>query len=128
MADGMNHVHLVGNLCDDANHRDTSTGRHVARFRVAVSTTYADDHGEKQTRCDYLPCVWWGRRPQGAKNLLIKGARVAIYGELTSSRYSDDAGKAHHRLEVTVYDMTFERLPERTQAEGTHRDGQGATT
>lgn len=126
--DGMNHVHLVGNLCDDANHRDTASDRHVARFRVAVSVTYVDDHGEKKTRCDYLPCVWWGRRPQGARNLLVKGARVALHGELTSSKFDDKDGKTQHRIEITVRDLTFEGLPERTQAEGAKRNSQGATT
>lgn len=111
--DGFNQVILIGNLCDDAQHRETQHGRHVARFRVAVSQTYTDATNTRQTSTQFVPCVWWGTRPKSTTAMLIKGARVAVLGRLETSSYEKD-GTKHHRMEVVVSDMTFERIPGKT--------------
>lgn len=113
--DGLNQAFTVGNLCDDADHRETQHGRHVARFRVATSTTYTDANNTRKTSVQYVPCVWWGTRPKGAAPFLVKGARVAIVGRLETSSYEDAVThKTHHRMEVVVSDLTFERIPGKT--------------
>lgn len=111
--DGINITCLAGNLCADADHRETQHGRHVARFRVAVSQSYTNDKGERKSSTQYVPVVWWGSRPKATTSMLVKGARVIVVGRLETS-VEQKGDERRHRMEVVANDVTFERIPGKT--------------
>jgi single-strand DNA-binding protein len=91
----MNIVALVGNLATDPELRQTSGGRAVCSFRVAVSRPGG-------TEADFFTVVAWERQAEVCAEFLGVGRRVAIDGRLHHSTWSTEDGR-RSKVEVIAH-------------------------
>ena len=89
---------FTGRIGKDAETRHTQSGAAVASFSVAVDIGYGD---KKETL--WLDCSIWGKRAEGGLiQYLVKGAQVAITGDLSAREYN---GKTYLQVRVDEIDL-----------------------
>jgi hypothetical protein len=96
----MNSVQLLGNLARDPEIRSTTTGKTVARFTVACSSSYVSATGEKREMTDFVPCVAWGNLAESCQENLAKGKRVFVQGRFSRRSYETQDGQKRYMTEV----------------------------
>jgi single-strand DNA-binding protein len=122
----MNVCVLVGNLATDPELRQTSGGRAVCTFRLAVSRPSGTD-------ADFFTVVAWERQAEICKQYLSIGRRVAIEGRLHHSTWQVDvdpnaegeAQRSNRRSKVEVIASRVELLGGGTRREQGEGEGEG---
>jgi single-strand DNA-binding protein len=121
----MNVCVLVGNLATDPELRQTSGGKAVCTFRLAVSRPGGSD-------ADFFTVVAWERQAEICKEYLAIGRRVAVEGRLHHSTWQVDVApsadgeatpqRSNRRSKVELIAHRVELLggapPRREQTEG----------
>lgn len=74
----MLNLSLAGTLGRDAEYREGQNGKGRCQFSVAVNVGY----GENKTTI-WIDVTRWGEGSKGLANLLRKGSKVAINGEMS---------------------------------------------
>ena len=74
----VNSIRLHGFLCKPPRFRTTPSGRDICDLMLAVNRNYR--------KCDYIPCVAWGRDASFAKDFKV-GDSVFIEGRIQSREY-----------------------------------------
>lgn len=74
----VNEVRLTGDLCKMPIYRTTPFGRQICDMMLAVHRKYG--------KCDYIPCIAWGRTARYASRLRV-GDRVTVTGRFQSRAY-----------------------------------------
>lgn len=97
----MNVLSAIGNI-NNPELRFLSNGDPVLQFSFALNSGY----GQKQVTT-WLNCSLFGKRAQTLADMLKKGDKVGITGELTNRPYTDKAGNEKHSLDVRVSDVTL---------------------
>jgi single-strand DNA-binding protein len=94
-------VIIVGNVGRDAEFRYTPQGIAVCDFSVAVNkvTGRGEDRKESTT---WFKVTVWRDRAEIAQQLIKKGRKVMVIGEVKASAYTDKTGKPMASLEVTA--------------------------
>lgn len=97
----INVIRLHGHLCKTPNYRKTATGREICDLLMAVNRNY--------NRCDYLPCITWGRDAKYSSNFTI-GSNLYVTGRIQSRTYrkynkADDTYTENEVYEVSVSDV-----------------------
>ena len=106
MADDINKAMLVGRLTRDSELQYTNSGYALCKFSLAVNRrkkqgeTWVDE-------ANYFDINLWGRRGESLNQYLIKGAQVAIEGQLRQERWEKDGVK---RSKVTIEAVNIQLL------------------
>lgn len=95
----MNKYIGCGNLVRNPESRQTSTGKAVCNFTIAIN-------GYNDT-VDFIPVVVWGTQAENCAKYLTKGSKVAVVGELKSRSYEDKDGNKRSVLEVVASEVEF---------------------
>ena len=95
----MNSVNLMGRLCNDIEIRNTTTGKSVGTFLLAVNAG--------KDKSYFFPCVAWERRADTIAKYFHKGDLIGISGILTSRQYEDANGNKRTAIEVNVNAIDF---------------------
>lgn len=105
---------IVGNVGRDPEFRYTSEGVPVCTFSVAVNkvTGRGDQRTEKTT---WFRVTIWRERAETASQLIKKGQRILVVGEVSARAYATQDGKVAASLEVTAGD--FRLLSARGEAD-----------
>lgn len=74
----MLNLSFAGALGRDAEYRENDSGKGRCQFSVAVNTGY----GDKKTTT-WIDVTRWGEGAKGLSNLLSKGSKVAVNGEMS---------------------------------------------
>ena len=99
----MNVFTCTGRLGRDSKTNQTQGGTSVCNFALAVESGFGD---KKQTI--WLDCALWGKRAEGAlPQYLIKGAQVAVSGEMATREYQDNNGVNRTAVTLRVNDLTL---------------------
>ena len=99
----MNVFSCTGRLGRDSKTNQTQGGTSVCNFALAVESGFGDN---KQTI--WLDCALWGKRAEGAlPQYLIKGAQVAVSGEMATREYQDNSGVNRTAVTLRVNDLTL---------------------
>lgn len=98
----MNTVILTGRVTKDIEARDTSTGRKVASFTIAVDRRTKDG---KAT--DFFDCVAWGKTAELLGEYVKKGNMIGVDGSLQTRTYEDKNGVTHKVVEVLTDKVDF---------------------
>ena len=99
----MNVFSCTGRLGRDSKTNQTQGGTSVCNFALAVESGFGD---KKQTI--WLDCALWGKRAEGAlPQYLIKGAQVAVSGEMATREYQDNSGVNRTAVTLRVNDLTL---------------------
>lgn len=101
MAEGMNRVFLLGNLCADPEYRTTSGGTGVLKLRMATNERYLDKDKAWQERTEYHSVTVWGKRGEALSRFLTKGSSVFVEGSLRTSSYEKD-GEKRYKTEIVA--------------------------
>ncbi|MBC3798479.1 single-stranded DNA-binding protein [Acetobacterium tundrae] len=97
----MNKVILIGRLTRDPDVKNTTSGKTVATFTLAVDRRFKNKDGQKEA--DFVPIVVWGIVQQ----YLSKGSQVGISGRLQVRSYDDNDGKRRYVTEVIAEEVNF---------------------
>lgn len=100
----MNKITLIGNLTKDPELRATPNGTLVCSFIIAVNRRFAPQGQEKQT--DYFRVNAWKVLGEACARNLVKGKKVAVFGELQARQYEKDA-KTYMSLDVNADEVEF---------------------
>jgi single-strand DNA-binding protein len=105
---------IVGNVGRDPEFKYTSEGVPVCTFSVAVSkvTGRGEQRSQKTT---WFRVTLWRDRAETASQLLKKGQRVLLVGEVSASAYVAQDGKPVASLEMTASE--FRLLSARGEAD-----------
>lgn len=101
----LNHIDIMGRLCNDPELRSTPSGVPVCTFRIANDTGRKDRDGNRITR--FVTCVAWRGSAEFAARYLAKGRLVVIEGELDIREYTDRDGVKRREPEVIVGSIHF---------------------
>jgi len=99
----MNVYNFTGRLARDCESRTTQGGMAICSFSVAVDYGFGDKKGTNWIRCSLF-----GKRAEGGlPQYLVKGAQVAVSGELRIGEYVDKDGIKRTSIDLNVNDVTL---------------------
>jgi single-strand DNA-binding protein len=87
----LNRIQLIGRLGKDPESRQTSTGKQVTSFSLAVSQHWKSN-GEAREATEWINIEAWGRLAEICQEYLNKGSLVYIEGRLKTDRYEEKGG------------------------------------
>lgn len=111
----LNVVALMGRLVADPQLRQTTTGKNVASFRVAVDRGRKDANGQNQA--DFFDIVAWDKSAEFVCRYFQKGSLIAVEGRLQSRNYQDKSGNNRNAVEVVVNNVSFAGNKEAAQSQ-----------
>jgi single-strand DNA-binding protein len=111
----LNVVALMGRLVADPQLRQTTTGKNVASFRVAVDRGRKDANGQNQA--DFFDIVAWDKRAEFVCRYFQKGSFIVIDGRLQSRNYQDKSGNNRNAVEMVVNNVSFAGNKEPAQSQ-----------
>jgi len=101
----MNKVNLVGRLTRDPEVKNTTTGKAVATFTLAVDRRFKNKDGQKEA--DFVPIVVWGKQAEFVGQYLSKGSQIGVSGRLQVRSYDGQDGQRRYVTEVVAYEVYF---------------------
>ena len=111
----LNVVALMGRLVADPQLRQTTTGKNVASFRIAVDRGRKDANGQNQA--DFFDIVAWDKSAEFVCRYFQKGSLIAVEGRLQSRNYQDKSGNNRNAVEVVVNNVSFAGSKEPDQSQ-----------
>jgi single-strand DNA-binding protein len=104
MAGSVNKVILVGNLGKDPEVRTSQDGSKIVNFSIATSETWNDRaSGERKERTEWHRVVVFNDRiADVVEKYVRKGAKVYVEGQLTTRKWTDQAGVEKYTTEVVI--------------------------
>lgn len=112
----MNNFTAIGHIGSDAVTRFTQGGKAVTGWPLAVSKGWGDN---KQTV--WLDCALWGERGQKLAEMIRKGDRLGVAGEIGTREHD---GKTYVTLEVREVTLLGEK---RQETSAPAKSSRGAT-
>jgi single-strand DNA-binding protein len=94
----LNRITLIGFLGSDAE-KKVSNATNIAVFSLATKTSWKNDAGTWESRTEWHRCVAFGKLADFA-GTLVKGAHVAIEGELRSHQYQREVAVGTERTSI----------------------------
>lgn len=101
----LNKVQLIGNLTRDPEMRYTGNGTPVCSFGMATNKSWKDASGEVQESAQFHNLVAWNKMAEICHQLLAKGMKIYVEGELSTRSWEGDDGQTRYRTEIRVNDM-----------------------
>jgi len=92
----INKVVLIGRLTRDPELRNTTTGKQVVNFSIAVDDRFNRDH------TNFFNIVAWGQTADFVSKYLTKGRLVAVDGRLSQRKYTTQDGQDRNVIEVVA--------------------------
>ena len=93
MSDGINSIHLVGNLGADPELRHTASGKAVCNLRLATN------RGNKTT---WHRVVAWEKAAEFCGKFLKKGDQIYVEGWIDYREYTDQDSQARVSAEISA--------------------------
>ena len=100
----MNKVILSGNLCQDIELKQTTSGKSVVTNCIAVRRDYKSANGEYES--DFINLVVWGAQAEYLSKYASKGDRVELCGRWTVRKYTANDGTTRTANECVVESIT----------------------
>lgn len=114
----MQKLTVIGNLVNDPELSETSSGIARCTFSIAVNRTYTRSDGERG--CDYFNAIAWRGVGANIAKYCTKGSKIYLEGRLEQRSYEDNNG-----IKRTVYDYLIdsaEFLPNAKRVENEEQD------
>lgn len=110
----LNVVALQGRLTRDPELRQTTSGKNVCSFTIAVDRGFKTADGK--TQADFIDCVAWERCSEFICRYFGKGDMIAVDGRLQTRKYQDKNGNNRTAVEVSVNNAHFAGKKESSHA------------
>ncbi len=101
----VNKVILIGNVGKDPEVRYVSEGVASTAISLAVSESYRDKQGNRQTRTEWVRVALWRSLAELAEKYIRKGTQLYVEGRLSTRNYTDKEGKEHSVTEVVATEV-----------------------
>lgn len=101
----MNNIQIIGTITKDIELKETSSQVKYTRFSIAVNRKFANQNGEYET--DFFNVVAWRKTAEFISNYFGKGKRIAISGNLQTSKYTDKDGNERTSTEIVANEVFF---------------------
>lgn len=98
----LNKVMLIGNVTKDPEARQTPQGTSVVTFTIATNKSWNDQSGMKQEKVEYHNIVAWRKAAELVQQLVKKGNKVFVEGELQTRSWDDPTGVKKYRTEIVL--------------------------
>lgn len=108
----MNTITVSGILTADVTMRQTSAGKSVSNYRIAVRRSFKRDG---QPDADFFNCTVFGKSAEFANKYFKKGTKVLITGEMQNDNYQGKDGKMVYRDVIMVSRQEFAESKARTK-------------
>lgn len=95
----MNKVLLIGRMTADINLKETSGGKTLGFFKLAVPK-------DNSKEADFIDCIAWDKTAENMQTYTHKGKQIAIQGHLQSNSYEKD-GQKHYQTQVVCEKVEF---------------------
>ena len=92
----INRVVLIGRLTRDPELRNTTTGKQVVNFGLAVDDTYNKEH------TNFFNVSAWGKTAEFVQKYCAKGRLVAVDGRLNQRKYTTKDGEERNVVEIVA--------------------------
>lgn len=99
----VNRVVLVGRLTRDPELRQTTNGKQVVNFGIAVNKKFKPQDGSPDA--DFFNVSAWGRTADFVAQYLHKGRLCAVDGRLQSRKYTTQDGQQREVVEIVADDV-----------------------
>lgn len=103
----VNRVILAGNLASDPQLKETSNGKTLTTFPVAVNKQWRSQDGEKHKETAFFRIVVWNATAETCARYLKKGGAVLVEGRLQTRSYKNSAGQMQYVTQVVGDQVTF---------------------
>ena len=116
----INSVSLTGRLTKNLELRQTSTGKSMTYFTLAVNRGYKNEQGVNEA--DFIGCVAFGVQAENMARYLTQGSLIGVEGRISTRNYQAKDGKTVYVTEVVASSITF--LESKKQQGNTNQYGQ----
>lgn len=100
-----NNVVLIGRLVRDVDLRQTSTGKMMTYFTLAVNRNFKNEQGEQAA--DFIGCVAFDKKAENMARFLSKGSLISVEGRISTRNFQGNDGKTVYITEVVASNITF---------------------
>ena len=101
----LNHITLMGRICNEIELRRTGTGVAVTSFSLAVDRDFKNGSGEKET--DFVDIVCWKNTAEFVANYFAKGRMAVVSGRLQGRSWTDKDGNKRNTVENVADNCYF---------------------
>jgi len=89
-----NLVILIGRVATDLDYKQTQNSS-VCNFNVVTNKKWRDKGGQEQEQAEFHSITAWGKLADICKDILSKGKRVYVEGELRTDSWEQDGVKRY---------------------------------
>jgi single-strand DNA-binding protein len=97
-----NKVILIGNLTQDVELKQSTSGASVCSFSIAVNRKMA-----KNNECDFINVVAWRQQAEFVCKYFKKGNPILVCGQLQTRNWTDNNGQKRYATEVVADEVSF---------------------
>lgn len=108
----LNHVCLMGRICNEIELRRTGSGVAVTSFTLAVDRDFKNSGGEKET--DFFDIVCWKNTAEFVEKYFSKGKMAIVNGRLQGRSWTDKDSNKRKTVEVVADSVYFGERKETT--------------
>lgn len=101
----LNKVTLCGRLTADVELKQTTSGKSVVGFTLAVNRPRGKDDTEQ--KADFFNCIAWEKTAEFISKYFRKGESLYIEGALKPRQYKTSTGLGVYTVEVNVTEARF---------------------
>lgn len=91
----------VGRLTNDPQLKETSTGKQMAQFTLAINRF------GKDAEADFIRITCWDKTAENVSRMLTKGRLVHVEGSIRTGSYDDNDGKKVYTTDIYATNVTF---------------------
>jgi single-strand DNA-binding protein len=111
---GLNRVQLIGRLGRDPELKNTSGGKKVCSFSVAVNRRWKDRQGQSREATEWFNIEAWERLAEICGEFLKKGSLIFLEGRLQTDTYEENGST---RYFTKVVPSQMQMLEKKTDPE-----------
>lgn len=112
----INKVTILGNLTQDPEMKDASTGSLGCLLNLATNEIKTDKAGEKKEKTEFHRVMVWGKNAEACGLYLKKGQRALIEGSIHTRQW-EDKGVKKYITEIVANSVYFMGNSDKTEAD-----------
>ena len=101
----INSVILTGRLTKNIDLRQTSTGKAMTYFTLAVNRAFKNEQGVSDA--DFITCVAFGKQAENMARYLTQGSLIGVEGRISTRNFQGNDGKTVYVTEVIAENVSF---------------------
>ena len=101
----INSVILTGRLTKNIDLRQTSTGKAMTYFTLAVNRVFKNEQGVSDA--DFITCVAFGKQAENMARYLTQGSLIGVEGRISTRNFLGNDGKTVYVTEVIAGNVSF---------------------